>query len=126
MPSPTRRARALALSAIAAAAIGLAACGDDDDDTTTSATTTTGTTEAETTTTETTPTDAASIREQFDDQLSTMLSAQGLSEAQVDCAISELGEAISDEQLQEAVTSGDLAQLADDAQKAAEACREAE
>ena len=99
--------RALACIAACVAVVGLAACGGDDETTGTSATTTpTGPTGTDTTgdiDTSDLP-DAATLREQFNQQLLQILTTtQGLSQSQAQCAVEELENRISDEEIQQAV-----------------------
>ncbi len=138
--SSLTRLRAFAAVAATIAALGFAACGDDDDQTTTEAeaTTTESTTADETTTTEETTTEADGIdtgdpdalRDAFNQQLLQVLTTQqGLSRAQAQCAIDELEDSVSDEEIQqgivEAAQSGKPPQdLIDAGFDAGQACAE--
>ena len=107
----TSRLRILALLAGCIAILGLAACGGDDETTssTSSTTTATGTTgESSTTTSGDTggdvSGDASALRDQFNQQLLQVLTTQqNLTESQAQCAIDELEQSVSDEQLQQAI-----------------------
>jgi hypothetical protein len=116
MRSRTRRLRTLAATITCAAALGLVACGgDDDDETTTGATGATG------------AADVSDVRSEFNDRLrDVLLDAQGLSEAQADCAIQELDKAISDDDLESANETGEPSQdVLDAAIDAGEKCQDA-
>jgi ABC-type phosphate transport system substrate-binding protein len=108
-PSSTRL-RALLLAAGCAAVLGLAACGGSDSSSTTSSTTTpvgaTGASSTDTGGTATTPTgDASALRDAFNQQLIQVLTtSQGLTQSQAECAINELENSVSDQQLQDAIT----------------------
>jgi hypothetical protein len=103
------RLRVLALAAGCVAVLGLAACGGgDDSSSTTSSTTTTATesTDATSTTGGVDPSniDASALRDQFNQQLVQVLTTQqGLSDSQAQCAINELENTVSDQQLQDAI-----------------------
>jgi len=107
----TSRLRILALLAGCIAILGLAACGGDDSttsSTTSSTTTATGATgESSTTTSGNTgdvPGDASALRDQFNQQLLQVLTTQqNLTQSQAECAINELEQSVSDEQLQQAI-----------------------
>ena len=102
---PPHRVRSLLVTALCATALGLAACGDDDEEEATTPTTDAATTTTEAEATETT--DVSDTREQFNEQLRQVLITQNdLTESQADCAIDQLNETISDEQIEEANTSG--------------------
>jgi hypothetical protein len=107
------RLRALLLAAGCAAVLGLAACGGDDDSSTTTSTTipagATGVStsaDGETTSSSTTATgDASALRDAFNQQLIQVLTtSQGLTQSQAECAINELENSVSDQQLQDAIT----------------------
>jgi ABC-type glycerol-3-phosphate transport system substrate-binding protein len=103
----TTRLRVLALIAGCVAVLGLAACGGDDDDstatTTTPAETTDATTDSTSVDTDDLP-DADVLREQFNQQLLQVLTtSQDLTQAQAECAIKELEDTVSDEELQQAI-----------------------
>jgi hypothetical protein len=104
----TARLRVLALIAGCIAILGLAACGGDDS--TSSSTTTptgaTGASSADTTTSIDTGDlpDASALRDQFNEQLLQVLTTtQNLSQSQAQCAIDELENSVSDEELQQAI-----------------------
>jgi hypothetical protein len=131
--SKTTRFRAFAVTAACVAALGFAACGDDDEETSTTAPV------AEETTTETSgdtgeldTADAGALRDQFNQQLITVLTEQqNLTEAQAQCAIEELESTVSDDELQaailEAAESGEAPQdLIDAGFDAGQACADAE
>jgi hypothetical protein len=110
--SPTRSRLAL-LSLLCAAALGPGACGGDDDDgdaasqetTPTEATTTDTATDADA------PTDqAGDPRAGVEQFLRQQLSAQGLSDAEVDCVVDDLRENVSDAQIADAITNARLSQ----------------
>jgi len=103
---PAVRIRALVLTGVCAATLGLAACGEEEESTA-------PTTEAEAaTSTEEEATDPESddpevLREQFNAALrETLTTTQSLSDAQAECAIEELQEAITDDVLQELSETG--------------------
>lgn len=137
-PRTTTRFRAFAAAGACVAAIGLAACGGDDDETTTTPTTEVGTTdETDATSDETDATslddaDAGVLRDQFNQQLITVLTTQqDLTDAQAECAIEELESSVSDDELQaailEAANSGEAPQdLIDAGFEAGQACADAE
>jgi hypothetical protein len=126
------RFRAFAVIAACVAALGFAACGDDDDETTTTAAEETSTTETTGDTGELDTADAEALREQFNQQLITVLTQQqNLTEAQAECAIEELESTVSDDELQaailEAAESGEAPQdLIDAGFDAGQACADAE
>jgi hypothetical protein len=111
------RVRILAVTAICAAALGVAACGDDDDETT----------ETEATGTVEETDDVSELRSAFNEQVrQVLLDVQGLSEAQADCAIDELGTSISDADIEEANESGEPSQdILDAAIDAGQECADA-
>ena len=99
--------RSLLLILAAVLALGLGACGGDDETTSSSTTTVpTGATGTDTTgdvDTSDLP-DAATLREQFDQQLLQILqTTQGMSQSQAECAVDELHNRISDDQIREAI-----------------------
>ena len=105
------RLRALLLAAGCAAVLGLGACGGggDSSSTTSSTTTSAGATGASSTDsggTDTTATGSASaLRDAFNQQLMQVLTtSQGLTQSQAQCAINELENSVSDQQLQDAIT----------------------
>jgi hypothetical protein len=104
------RLRAFLLAAGCAAVLGLAACGGGDDSSTTASTTTpvgaTGASSTDSGGTGTTPTgDAGALRDAFNQQLIQVLTtSQGLTQSQAECAINELENSVSDQQLQDAIT----------------------
>jgi len=132
--SPLTRLRILALLAGCIAVLGLAACGGGDDTTssTTTSTTTTETTGETSSATSGTDTgdvpDASALRDQFNQQLLQVLTTQqNLTQSQAQCAIDELEQSVSDEQLQQAILdaaqSGEAPQdLIDKAFDAGAAC----
>jgi hypothetical protein len=105
------RLRVLALAAGCVAVLGLAACGGGSDTSSTSSTTTTqtgatGSTSATSTTGGVDPSniDAGALRDQFNQQLITVLTTQqGLTDSQAQCAIDELQNTVSDQELQDAI-----------------------
>lgn len=106
----TTRLRVLALIAGCAAILGLAACGGDDETTSSTSTTTpTGTTGAESTDSTTSVDtsdlpDSDALREQFNQQLLQVLTTtQNLTQSQAECAIEELENSVSDDELQQAI-----------------------
>lgn len=108
--SPLTRLRILALLAGCIAILGLAACGGDDETTSSSTTssTPTSTTGADSSTSSDTDTgdlpDAGALRDQFNQQLLQVLTTQqNLTQSQAQCAIDELEQSVSDEQLQQAI-----------------------
>jgi basic membrane lipoprotein Med (substrate-binding protein (PBP1-ABC) superfamily) len=103
------RRSALALLAACLAVVGLAACGGGDD-TTVADTTSTTTTSTEASSTDTGSTsatgnvDASQLRDAFNQQLLQVLTTtQNLTQAQAQCAIDELENTVSDEELQQAI-----------------------
>ena len=107
---PTTRLRALALLAGCLAILGLAACGGGDDTTssTTSTTATDATGESSTTSGNTDtgdlPGDASALRDEFNQQLLQVLTTQqNLTQSQAQCAIDELEQSVTDEELQHAI-----------------------
>ena len=99
--------RTLAPIVAVAAVLALAACGGDDDTTSSTTTTTpTGATGTDTTggvDTSDLP-DASTLREQFNEQLLQILTTtQGMSQSEAECAVKELENRISDEEIQEAI-----------------------
>ena len=106
----TTRLRALALLAGCIAILGLAACGGGDDTTSTSTsssttapTDTTGATSGNTDTGDL-PGDASALRDQFNQQLLQVLTTQqNLTQSQAQCAIDELEQSVTDEELQQAI-----------------------
>ncbi len=129
--SKTTRVRAFAAAGACIAALGFAACGDDDEE----ATTETTSEETSATTTDTGAVediDAEALREQFNEQLITVLTTQqDLTQAQAECAIEELESTVSDEDLQaailEAAESGEAPQdLIDAGFDAGQTCADAE
>lgn len=113
-PASTRL-RALLLAAGCAAVLGLAACGGGNDSSTTTSSTipagatgassTVGGSTTDSTTTSTTGgTDSAALRDQFNQALAQVLiSQQGLTQSQAQCAIKELDQSVSDTDLQSAI-----------------------
>jgi hypothetical protein len=115
------RLRMLLLAAGCAAVLGLAACGgDDDSSTSTAATVPTGATGAESTDSGSTTGDVgdlssgdiSELRDAFNQQLMQVLTGQeGLTQSQAECAIKELENSVSDQELadalQEAAQSGE-------------------
>jgi ABC-type glycerol-3-phosphate transport system substrate-binding protein len=103
----TNRLRVLALIAGCVAVLGLAACGGDDDDSSSTTTTPAETTDATTDTTSVDTSDlpdAEALRDQFNQQLLQVLTtSQNLTQAQAECAIDELENSVSDEELQQAI-----------------------
>ena len=105
----TTRLRALALLAGCIAILGLAACGGGDDTTTTSSSTTTAPTDTTGATSGNTdtgdlPGDASALRDQFNQQLLQVLTTQqNLTQSQAQCAIDELEQSVTDEELQQAI-----------------------
>ncbi|MFI5122536.1 MAG: hypothetical protein ACHQJ5_06535 [Vicinamibacteria bacterium] len=106
----TTRLRVLALIAGCVAILGLAACGGGDETTSSSSTTTpTETTGADSTDSTTSVDtgdlpDASVLRDQFNQQLLQVLTTtQNLTQAQAQCAIDELEQSVSDEELQQAI-----------------------
>jgi hypothetical protein len=103
--------RSLAPIVACLAVLAVGACGGDGDTTGTSSTTTsTDATDADTTGTGEVDTsglpDAATLRDQFDDQLLQLLTTtQGLSESQARCAIDELEKRFSDEEIRVAIAA---------------------
>ncbi len=108
-PRFTARLRALLLAAGCVAVLGVAACGGDD--------TTTSTTSSTTTSTETSGGDstsasggtnlgdASALRDQFNQQLLQVLTTQqNLTDSQAQCAIDELENTVTDQELQQAIT----------------------
>jgi parvulin-like peptidyl-prolyl isomerase len=88
-------------------ALGLTACGGGDETTSSATTTTQAGTTGETTTggldTSDLP-EAATLREQFDQQLLQILTTtQNMSRKQAECAVKELDTRISDEEIQQAI-----------------------
>jgi basic membrane lipoprotein Med (substrate-binding protein (PBP1-ABC) superfamily) len=100
--SPSTRLRALVLAAACAATLGLAACGGGDD-TSTTATSTAAT--SSTTTSSDTGGVSSDIRQQFDDAVRQSLEAAAANGApiDVDCAVSKLEAALSDDDVQQIV-----------------------
>ncbi len=97
------RTRALVLAVAVASAFVIAACGDDDD---TSTTATPAQTTESTDTTDGGGTDVSQLRDQFNQQLLQVLTAQeNLTDSQADCAINELESSITDEDIQNAVSA---------------------
>jgi hypothetical protein len=103
-----------ALILAATSVLGLAACGGGSDTTATSATTApTGATGASSSTSSTTTgstdtggVDISALREQFNQQLEQVLTTrEGLSDSQAKCALDELENTISDQDLQDAITA---------------------
>jgi hypothetical protein len=103
----TNRIRALLLAVGCAAVLGVAACGGDDDSTSTEAATTTSSTTSDESTTTSIPDDAidaSALRDEFNQQLLTVLTQQqNLSESEAQCAIDKLEETVSDDQLKDAI-----------------------
>ena len=105
----TTRLRALALLAGCIAILGLAACGGGDDTTSTSTTSTTAPTDTTGATSGNTdtgdlPGDASALRDEFNQQLLQVLTTQqNLTQSQAQCAIDELEQSVSDEELQQAI-----------------------
>ena len=105
----TTRLRALALLAGCIAILGLAACGGGDDTTSTSTTSTTAPTDTTGATSGNTdtgdlPGDASALRDQFNQQLLQVLTTQqNLTQSQAQCAIDELEQSVTDEELQQAI-----------------------
>ncbi len=102
--SPLRtRFRVLALLAGCVAILGLAACGGDDETTSTTSTTApTGATGSGDTSD--LPGDASALRDQFNQQLLQVLTTQqNLTQSQAQCAIDELEQSVTDEELQQAI-----------------------
>lgn len=104
----TTRLRVLALLAGCIAILGLAACGGGDDTSTTSSTTapagTTGASSATSGDTGDLPGDASALRDQFNQQLLQVLTTQqNLTQSQAQCAIDELEQSVTDEELQQAI-----------------------
>ena len=134
MSSSSMRTRFRAFAVIAAciAALGFAACGDDDEETSTTAAEETTTSETTGDTGELDTADAEALRDQFNQQLITVLTQQqNLTEAQAQCAIEELESTVSDDELQaailEAAESGEAPQdLIDAGFDAGQACADAE
>lgn len=130
-PRTTTRFRAFAAAGACVAALGLAACGGDDDETTTTPTTEIGAT-GETDAASLDDADAGALRDQFNQQLITVLTTQqDLTQAQAECAIEELESSFSDDELQaailEAADSGEAPQdLIDAGFEAGQACADAE
>ena len=92
------RARLAALSLLCAAALGLTACGGGDDGSSSSSASTTTTTTSD-------------LRAQFDELLRQNLTGeQGLTAAQADCVIAKLQKAVTDTQIEQVVTGGQLSQ----------------
>ena len=126
------RFRAFAVIAACVAALGFAACGDDDEETPTTAPAAEETTETTGDTGELDTADAGALRDQFNQQLITVLTQQqNLTEAQAQCAIEELETTVSDDELQaailEAAESGEAPQdLIDAGFDAGQACADAE
>ena len=126
------RFRAFAVIAACVAALGFAACGDDEEETSTTAPAAEETTETTGDTGELDTADAGALRDQFNQQLITVLTQQqNLTEAQAQCAIEELESTVSDDELQaailEAAESGEAPQdLIDAGFDAGQACADAE
>ena len=105
----TTRLRALALLAGCIAILGLAACGGGDDTTSTSTTSTTAPTDTTGATSGNTdtgdlPGDASALRDEFNQQLLQVLTTQqNLTQSQAQCAIDELEQSVTDEELQQAI-----------------------
>jgi ABC-type oligopeptide transport system substrate-binding subunit len=106
----TTRLRALAMIAGLVAVLGLGACGGDDETTSTSTSSTTvatDSTETESTDPGTTTgdiPDASALRDQFNQQLLQVLTTtQNLTQSQAQCAIDELEQSVSDQELQDAI-----------------------
>jgi hypothetical protein len=94
---PTR-ARLAALALLCAAALGVAACGGGDDASSTSSASTATTTTSD-------------LRAKFDQVLRQNLTGeQGLTPAQADCVITKLQKAVTDAQIEQVVTGGQLSQ----------------
>ena len=124
--------RAFAVIAACVAALGFAACGDDDEEPSTTAPAAEETTKTTGDTGELDTADAGALRDQFNQQLITVLTQQqNLTEAQAECAIEELESTVSDDELQaailEAAESGEAPQdLIDAGFDAGQACADAE
>jgi len=99
--SPSTRLRALVLAGACAASLGLAACGGGDDTSSTSSTAAT----SSTTTSSDTGGVSSDIRQQFDDAVRQSLETAAANGApiDVDCAVSKLQDALSDEEVQQIV-----------------------
>jgi hypothetical protein len=102
------RLRMLLLAAGCAAVLGIAACGGgDDSSTTTSTTVPVGTTGASSTDTGDTSGDTGStsdLRDAFNQQLMQVLTTtEGLTQSQAQCAVHELEQTVSDDDLQSAL-----------------------
>jgi hypothetical protein len=136
---PSTRVRAIVATAACVAALGLAACGGGDEESTVTttgaeATETTTTSEAETTSpTGSTTTsggdadiDVGALREQFNEQLRGVLTAQqGLTPSQADCAVEELQDSLTDEALRKVAETGQAPKdLIDAAFDAGVACKD--
>ncbi len=132
-PSITTRFRAVAVAGACVAAIGFASCGGDDEETTTTPTIEESGTTGETGDVGALDTgDAGALRDQFNDQLITVLTTQqDLTQAQAECAVEELESSVSDDELQaailEAAESGEAPQdLIDAGFEAGQSCADAE
>ena len=107
---PTR-SRLAVLALVCAAAVGLGACGGDDDgdgDAASQEGTPAESAATDTTTDTEAPTEQGDPRAEVEQLLSNLLAAQGLSDQQIDCVVSDLRENVSDAEIADAITNARL------------------